>query len=120
MWTKGGLVTYYLLFVMEVATRRVHFAGCTPNPHTEWMKQAAREMTNCEDGFLNGKRYLIMDRDSKFCESFRDILQGDGVKPLLLPPKETIKGWATRSLSLARKSAKLMARLNAVNGLVAC
>ncbi len=32
VWTKGGLVTYYLLFVMELKTRTVHFAGCTPNP----------------------------------------------------------------------------------------
>ena len=51
------------------------------------MKQIARELTNFEDGFLNGKRYLIMDRDAKFCASFRDILDGEDVEPLRLPPQ---------------------------------
>ena len=64
VWTKGGLVTYYLLFVMEVATRRVHFAGCTPNPDDLWMRQVTRNLTDVEDGFLLGKRYLLMDRDA--------------------------------------------------------
>jgi hypothetical protein len=32
VWTKGGLVTFYLLFVIELASRRIYFAGCTPNP----------------------------------------------------------------------------------------
>ena len=36
VWTKGGLVTYYLLFVIEVSTRRVHFAGCTPKHLSGW------------------------------------------------------------------------------------
>jgi len=69
--SRGGLVTFYLLFVMELKTRRVHFAGCTTGPHEAWMKQTARELINCEDGFLNDKKYLIMDRDTKFCESHR-------------------------------------------------
>jgi len=51
------------------------------------MKQLARELTNCEDGFLDGKRYLIMDRDTKFCESFRVFLSNEGVKPVRLPPR---------------------------------
>ncbi len=87
VWTKSGLVTFYLLFVMELKTRRVHFAGCTTNPHEAWMKQTARELTNCEDGFLNGKKHLIMDRDSIFCESFRSILSNEDVTPLRLPPR---------------------------------
>jgi putative transposase len=63
VWTKGGLVTFYLLFVMEIATRRVHFAGCSTSPDERWMKQIARNLTDAFDGFLNGKRYVLMDRD---------------------------------------------------------
>ena len=85
VWTKRGLVTYYLLFVMELKTRRVHFAGCTPNPDGAWMKQIARELTNFQDGFLNGKRYLLMDRDSTFSAAFRGILQGEHVESVRLP-----------------------------------
>jgi putative transposase len=87
VWTKGGLVTYYLLFVMEIATRRVCFAGCTPNPHEHWMMQVARNLTDAEDGFLIGKRYVLMDRDGKFCPAFRAILETEGVEAVPLPPK---------------------------------
>ena len=87
VWTKRGLVTYYLLFVMELKTRRVHFAGCTPNPDGAWMKQIARELTNFQDGFLNGKRYLLMDRDATFSAAFRGILKGEHVEPVRLPPR---------------------------------
>ena len=47
----------------------------------------AKNLTNFEDGFLNGKRYLIMDRDTKFCQSFRSILQCSGVESVILPPR---------------------------------
>ena len=87
VWTKSGLVTFYLLFVMELKTRRAHFAGCTPNPNERWMKQIARNLTDAEDGFLLGKRYLLIDRDTKFCQSFREMLNDEGVKPLRLPPR---------------------------------
>ena len=87
VWTKGGLVTFYLLFVMELKTRRVHFAGCTPNPNETWMKQIARNLTDSIDGFLLGKHYVLMDRDGKFCPAFRNILTDQGAKPLLLPPR---------------------------------
>ncbi len=87
VWTRGGLVTFYLLFVMQIASRRVHFAGCTTNPDATWMKQVARNLTNCEDGFLNQSRYLLLDRDAKFTEEFQRILKQSGVEPLLLPPR---------------------------------
>ena len=87
VWTKGGLVTFYLLFVMELKTRRVHFAGCTPHPNESWMQQIARNLTDPFDGFLLGKRYVLMDRDGKFCPAFRNLLKDEGAKPLLLPPR---------------------------------
>ena len=86
VWTKGGLVTCYLLFVMELKTRRVHLAGITTSPNACWMKQMAKNLTDF-DGFLLGKEYLLLDRDGKFCPAFRQILEDEGVEPLLLPPR---------------------------------
>jgi len=57
VWTKSGLVTYYLLFVMKLATRRAHFGGCTTNPDQGWMLQVARNVSDAEDGFLQGKKW---------------------------------------------------------------
>ena len=87
VWGLKGLVTMYLLFVMEVATRRVHFAGCTTSPEEAWMKQVARNLTAADNGFLQGKRYVLMDRDSKFSREFRTLLQEAGVEPVLLPAR---------------------------------
>ncbi len=80
-----GPATYYVLFVMELSTRRVQVAGITRNPNAAWMKQIARNLTDAEDGFLLGKRFLIIDRDTKYCEAFRHLLETSGVKPLRLP-----------------------------------
>ncbi|MEK6249790.1 MAG: integrase core domain-containing protein, partial [Planctomycetales bacterium] len=87
VWTKGGLVTYYLLFVMEVATRRVHLAACTPTLGDQFMKQVARNLTDTFDGFLKGKRYVLMDRDSNFSSVFRTILKEAGVEPVRSPAR---------------------------------
>jgi len=87
VWTRGGLVTFYLLFVMRLASRRVHFAGCTANPDGPWIKQVARELTNCDDGFLNESRSLLLDRDTKFTAEFQSILKQSGAEPVLLPPR---------------------------------
>jgi len=86
VWTKSGLVTCYLLFVMELATRRVHFAGLTANPDEGWMLQISRNLTDAEQGLLRGRKYLLMDRDTKFSEAFRVMLEQAGVKVVRLPP----------------------------------
>jgi putative transposase len=52
VWTKSGIATFYLLFVMELSTRRVQFAGCTTNPEEDWMMQVGRNLTDFQEGFL--------------------------------------------------------------------
>jgi putative transposase len=85
--TWHGLVTYYVLVVMELATRRVHIAGITPHPTAAFMQQCARQLTDPFDGFLLGKRYLLHDRDTKFTQAFDTLLKTSRVEPLLLPPR---------------------------------
>ena len=87
VWTQGGLVTYYVLFFMHLTTRRVHIAGITPHPNEPWMIQVARNVTMADVGFLSSSRYLIHDRDAKFCESFRDTIEGVGVTLIRLPAR---------------------------------
>ena len=87
VWTRHGLVTFYLLFAMELKTRRVHFAACTTGADENYMKQIAKNLTDAEDGFLNDKRYLIMDRDPRFSKAFRSLLKQSDVEPVRLPPR---------------------------------
>jgi putative transposase len=87
IWSGGRLKTMYLLFFMEIATRRMHFAGMTEHPNEIWMQQIARNVTDCEDGFLKGKKVLILDRDTKFPKSFKDALKREGIEPVLTPPR---------------------------------
>ncbi len=85
--TWHGLVTYYVLVVIELATRRVQIAGITPHPTAAFMQQCARQLTDPCDGFLLGKRYLLHDRDTKFTQAFDVLLAASGVEPILLPPR---------------------------------
>jgi transposase InsO family protein len=85
--TMVGLVRYYVLIVIDIKTRKVHLCGIIHQPHEEWMKQMARNLTDAIDGFLVDARYLIVDRDPLFCKAFRDILADVGVKTLRLPAR---------------------------------
>ena len=87
IWTPRGLTTYYLLFVIELRSRRVYFAGFTACPNDGWMQQIARNLIDDEDGFLKGSRLLLMDRDTKFSSTFRQMIRNGGVRALRLPPK---------------------------------
>ena len=86
VWTSRGLITYYVLFVMRVAQRRVQVVGITSATDGLWMDQIARSLTLAEVGFLSGCRYLLHDRDTKFTAAFDAILRSAGVETVTLCP----------------------------------
>ncbi len=85
VWTLRGLVTYYTPFLVDLRSRRVHVTGSTPTPDAWFMAQAARRLIDPVDGFLGGHRILICDRDTKWTEGFRRIVEGVGVRIVLTP-----------------------------------
>jgi phosphoglycerate dehydrogenase-like enzyme len=58
--TRGGLVRYLVLFVIDLKTRRVHVAGVTSQADGTWMAQVARNLTDAVAGPLRGYRHLIV------------------------------------------------------------
>ena len=85
VWTARGLVPYYTLFVLDLCTRCVHVAGSTSHPDEAFMTQAARRLTDAVDGFLVGYRALICDRDTKWMDGFRRVLEDAGVRIVHTP-----------------------------------
>jgi transposase InsO family protein len=65
----------------------VKIAGITPHPDSRSMTQIARNLTDPNDGFLRGKRYLILDRDTKYSDAFRSVLVREGIQVIRLPPR---------------------------------
>ena len=82
-----GLTRYFVFFVMELQTRRVHVAGIVHQPHGRWMMQIGRSLIDEVDGFLRDKRFLILDRDPVYTAAFRRLLDGAGVRVVRLPAR---------------------------------
>ena len=85
VWTPKGLITYYVLFVIGMADRVVHVVGITTRPDEAWMLQACRGLLDVESGALAMKRYLIIDRDTKYTEQFRRRVEEGGTEVIRAP-----------------------------------
>ena len=93
-----------VLFFMHLATRRVHIASITPYPDGQWMIQVARNVTMADVGFLSPIRYLIHDRDSKFCASFQLTIEAVGIKTVKLPARSlNLNSFAERWVKSAKE-----------------
>jgi transposase InsO family protein len=77
------LRTMYVLFAIELGSRRAHLLGVTRNPDSAWVTQQARNLAVGER--LRGVRFLIRDRDSKYSGAFDEVFRTEGAKVIRTP-----------------------------------
>jgi len=77
------LKTIFVLFFIELQTRRVHVVGVTAHPDSAWVTQQARNLAIDEQ--LSGVRFLLRDRDAKFSGPFDEVLRTEGVRVIRTP-----------------------------------
>ena len=77
------LRTLYVLFFIELSTRRVHVAGSTSRPDSAWVTQQARNLAII--GHLEDKHVLVRDRDTKFSGGFDEVLRTEGLAVVKTP-----------------------------------
>lgn len=75
----------YVLFFIELASRRVHLAGITANPDGFWVTQQARNLLMRLDDEGVRPRFLIRDRDSKFTRDFDEVFRSEGIRVIKAP-----------------------------------
>ena len=79
------LKTIYVLFFIELGTRRVYFAGCTAHPNSAWITQQARQLLWALEDREAPIQYLIHDRDTKFSSLFDTVFASEGIETILTP-----------------------------------
>jgi hypothetical protein len=79
------LVTYYTVFVIDLTSRRVQIVGSTPYPNDLFIRQIGRTLSVADIGLLREHRVLICDRDRKWSQGVRGLLDDAGIHVVLTP-----------------------------------
>jgi transposase InsO family protein len=79
------LQTVYVLFFIEVGSRRVHFASCTSHPNAAWVEQQARHMVWELEGRDPAIHFLIHDNDTSFTQAFDTVFRSEGIRVIHTP-----------------------------------
>ncbi len=79
------LRTLYVLFFIELGTRRVHLAACTAHPDSTWVTQQARQFVWELADTVPPMRFLIHDHDTKFTAGFDQVFVSEGIEIVLTP-----------------------------------
>jgi len=96
------LRTFYVLFFIELSTRRVHLAGVSAHPHSAWVTQQTRNLAI--EGRLTEIRFLIRDRDAKFSGPFDEVFRTEGVRVIRTPIRSPkANAFAERFVKTARR-----------------
>ncbi|HEX7397552.1 MAG TPA: hypothetical protein VF312_08400, partial [Propionibacteriaceae bacterium] len=75
-----SLEQLYVLFVIELSTREVHLLGVTDHPTGAFVTQVARNLVGDLADRGRSVKFLIRDRDTKFCASFDEVFRSEGIR----------------------------------------
>jgi transposase InsO family protein len=79
------LKSNYVLFFIELCSRRVHVAGVTAHPDSAWVTQTARNLARVLNNRSTPLRFLIRDRDAKYSGAFDEVFRTEGVRVIRTP-----------------------------------